>query len=116
MLFSLSKTRLAYEHIEARKKLGESHANATNMSSIELGQAAEAHCRAFLVHSSYEMIKNINKKVSTSLATVLQQLLELYAVETCIKSLGDLLRVSLLRESALFFKCNSDLFLVCQFD
>lgn len=95
--FFFSKIRLAYEHVENRKKLGHSHEDATNMSSIELAQAADAHCRAFLVQSSYEMTKNLGTTVSTSLATVLQQLIELYAVDTCMKAVGDLFRVSCFR-------------------
>ena len=63
------------------------------MTSIELAQAAEAHCRAFLVHSAYEMTKNVGQNTSSALATVIQQLIELYAIETCLKSVGDLLRV-----------------------
>lgn len=89
-----SKIRLAYEHVENRKKLGYSHEDATNMSSIELAQSAEAHCRAFLVQTGYEMTSNLGLTVSTALATVLHQFIELYAVDTCMKSIGDLIRVS----------------------
>ena len=92
--FENSKVRLAYENIERRKKSGYSVEGATNMTSIELAQAAEAHCRAYLVQSSYEMAKGFGSHVSNSLATVLHQLIELYAVETCLKSIADLIRVS----------------------
>lgn len=84
---------MAYEHIENRKNLGYGHEEAANQTSIELSHAAEAHCRAFLVQSSYEMTKNLGQTVSTSLATSIQLLIELYAIETCTKSLSDLLRV-----------------------
>ena len=63
------------------------------MTSIELVQASEAHCRAFIVHSSYEMIKIIQQNTTIELATVLQQLIELYATEACLKAAGDLIRV-----------------------
>lgn len=66
------------------------------MTSIELAQAAEAHSRAFIVHSSYEMIKHITENTSTELAKVLQQIIELYAVEACLKAAGDLIRVCFL--------------------
>lgn len=88
-----SKIRLAYEHVENRKKLGHSHEEATNLSSIELAQSADAHCRAFLVQTAYEVTKNLKSTISTSLATVLQQFIELYAVDTCMKAIGDLFRV-----------------------
>lgn len=64
-----------------------------NSTSIELAQAADAHCRSFIVQSAYEMTKNIGQNVSNSLATVIHNLIELYAIETCLKSLADLLRV-----------------------
>lgn len=92
-----SKIRVAYEHVENRKKLGHSHEDATNLSSIELAQSADAHCRAFIVQIAYELTQNLESTVSTSLATVLRQLIELYAVETCMKSIGDLFRVRDLR-------------------
>lgn len=84
---------MAYEHIENRKNLGYSHEEASNQTSIELAAAAEAHCRAFLVQSSYEMTKNLGTTVSTSLATSIHLMIELYAIETCTKLLSDLLRV-----------------------
>lgn len=86
--------RLAYEHIENRKNLGYGPEDAANATSIELAAAAEAHCRAFLVQSSYEMTKNMGQTSSTSLTTVIQLLIELYAIETCTMALADLLRVS----------------------
>lgn len=64
------------------------------MSSIELAQSADAHCRAFLVQTAYEMTTNLGSTVSSALATVLHQLIELYAVDTCMKAIGDLIRVS----------------------
>lgn len=85
--------RLAYEHIENRKSLGYGPEDAANATSIELVQAAEAHCHAFLVQSSYEMTKNLGQTNSTALSTVVHLLLELYAIETCTRSLSDLLRV-----------------------
>lgn len=40
------------------------------------------------------MTKGINKTLSKELTAVLNQLIELYAYDTCMKSIGDLLRVS----------------------
>lgn len=88
-----SKLRLAHQHVEQRKKNGQSYENAANATAIELVQCAESHCRAFLVSSAYEMTKDIDSKLSPELAAVIHQLVELYAIDTCIKSTGDLLRV-----------------------
>lgn len=92
-LFLFSKLRLAYQHIEERKKRGLSNEHAANATAIELVQCAESHCRAFLVSSAYEMTKDIHKKLSPELTKVIHQLIELYAIDTCMKCLGDLLRV-----------------------
>lgn len=85
---------MAYQHLERRKKRGMSNENATNATSIELVQCAEAHCRAFLVRSAYECTKDLAKTHSPELTAVIHQLAELYAVDTCMKMIGDLLRVS----------------------
>lgn len=71
-----------------------SYENAANATAIELVQCAESHCRAFMVSSAYEMTRDINKKLSPELAAVIHPLIELYAFDTCFKSMGDLLRVS----------------------
>lgn len=93
-LLFCSKLRLANQHLESRKRQGLSVESATNATGIELVQCAEAHCRAFLVRSAYEMTKDINKTLSKELCAVLHQLIELYAYDTCMKSIGDLMRVS----------------------
>lgn len=91
--FLLSKLRLAHAHLEQRKKKGYTYEHAANATSIELVQCAESHCRAFLVSSAYEMTKDLDKKLSPQLTKVIQQLIELYAIDTCLKSLADLVRV-----------------------
>lgn len=70
-----------------------SNEHAANATAIELVQCAEAHCRAFLVSSAYEMTKDIHKKLSPELTKIIHQLIELYAIDTCMKCIGDLLRV-----------------------
>lgn len=89
-----SKLRLAHKHVEERMKGGLSYGKATNETAIELVQCAEAHCRSFLVQSAYQMIKDTNSKCAPELALVIQQLVEIYAIDTCLKSIGDILRVS----------------------
>lgn len=88
-----SKLRLAYQHIEERKKKGLTYEHAANATAIELVQCAESHCRAFLVSSAFEMTKDIDKKLSPQLAKVIHELIELYAIDTCMKLLADLIRV-----------------------
>lgn len=78
------------------------------MSSIELAQSADAHCRAFLVQTAYEMTKDLGSTASASLVTVIHQFIELYAVDTCMKAIGDLIRVSFV-QNFLTSKGNSDL-------
>lgn len=89
------KISTAFVNLEARKKKGYTQEEAANLTSIELAASADAHCRAFLVQSGYEMIEKASKSLSPALAVILRQIIELYAVETCMKSLGDLLRVSI---------------------
>lgn len=85
---------MAFEHVEERKNRGLSNEDAANQTSIELAQCAEAHCRAYLVQCAYEKTRNIDNTLSPELAAVIKQLTELYAIDTCLKLLGDLLRVS----------------------
>lgn len=93
-----NKLKLAHQHVEERKKRGLSNEHAANATAIELVQCAESHCRAFLVSSAYEMTKDIDKKLSPELSKVIQQLIELYAIDTCMKCLGDLLRFTTITE------------------
>lgn len=88
-----SKVRLAFEHIENRKRQGLSHEDACNSTALELVQCADVHCRTFIVQSADEMTKELHTKLSTELTLVLRQLVELYAVDTCMRLMGDLLRV-----------------------
>lgn len=79
--------------MQQRKKLGSTQEEAANLTSIELASAADSHCRAFLLQSGHEMIEKFSKELSTSLGRALKHLVELYAVELCLKNMGDLLRV-----------------------
>lgn len=91
--FSCSKIRLAFEHTEQRIRAGQSREHATNATSIELAAAADAHVRAYLVRNAVEQTANIRQQVSGPLATVIQQLIELHAIETCERMQADLIRV-----------------------
>ena len=85
---------MANEHLELRKRAGNSQEVATNLTSIELASAAESHCRAFMLQAGYEMIESSASNLSPALIKTLRHLIELHAVETCLKNMGDLLRVS----------------------
>lgn len=93
------KIRLAYDNMERRKKAGATHEEAANQTSIELAHAADAHCRAFLVESGYKMIERAVKNLSPALSEVLRQLVELYAIEECIRAEGDLFRFTKITEN-----------------
>lgn len=85
---------MAYRHINERIKSGKVYEDAWNETSIELVAAAEAHCRVFLVETYYTAFNEL-KNISEALRTVLKQLMELYAVHTVLKNIGDLLRASI---------------------
>lgn len=86
------KIALAHKHIEARKKTY-SPEEAVNQTGVELLRVAELHCQSFLLQSTIEMVANTKQKVSTQIGQVLQDILELYAVDLAIRFLGDLLQV-----------------------
>lgn len=73
-------------------KSGKVYEDAWNETAIELVSAAEAHCRVFLVETYYNAFNEITS-ISNELKVVLKQLMELYAVYTVLRNVGDLLRV-----------------------
>lgn len=93
------KLRLASDHIEQRKRAGRTPEEAVNLTSIELARTADAHCRAFLVQSGYEMIEKSCSTVPPELARALRDIYELYAFDEAMKVVGDLLRFTTITES-----------------
>lgn len=91
---SANRIRIAFNHVNDKKASGIGHEDAVNKTSIELVQAAEAHCRVLLVQFSYEQILAETKNYSKSLGDILNALVELYAVDTCLHSLNNLLLVN----------------------
>lgn len=87
------KIALAYKHLEEKKKIY-SPEEAANQTGIELVQAAELHCQLFLLQSATSTINKVIKTVSPALAFVFRDILELYAVDLALRSLGSLLQVS----------------------
>lgn len=79
--------------MERRIRCGMALEDAWNETSIELAQAADSHCRAFIVLRFVEAVRGLSSTVSQSLHDVLMQLCELYCVNSVLLRLGDFLRV-----------------------
>lgn len=86
------KVSLAFEHLEEKKKLNSVEV-ATSQTGIELTAAAEIHCQAFLLFSAIEMAKSSAKLHSMKLKELIADILELYAVDVAVRSLGSILQV-----------------------
>lgn len=84
--------QIAYENIEARKGMGLAPEEAVNLTSIQLAKAAEMHCRAFLFESGYLSIGKVVKRMSPELGRVLQDMLELYAVDSALLNTSSLMQ------------------------
>ncbi|KAI5753506.1 hypothetical protein M8J77_000787 [Diaphorina citri] len=80
------------EIIESKTRSGMSSEDAWNETSIHLVQAAEAHCRAFIVQTFIKILRTAN--LSPSLRDVLAQLCELYAIFFLLNSSGNFLLYS----------------------
>lgn len=91
---------MASENVAKRMKSGSTREEAANFTSIELASAADSHCRAFILKSGYSKVEDAASEVSPQLLKCLRHLIELYAIDYCLRNLGDLFRVSFL----LFFK------------
>ncbi|XP_012284641.1 probable peroxisomal acyl-coenzyme A oxidase 1 [Orussus abietinus] len=89
------KIQSATENMDRRIRAGVPAEDAWNQTSIELAQAAESHCRSFLVMRFVESVRNL-MSVSHELHTVLMQLCELYAVHWVLQRVGDFLMFSTL--------------------
>lgn len=88
------KIETAHRHMNDKIKRGVNSEDAWNETSIELVAASEAHCKAFIVETYYNSVQQIVPSVSQQLGKALTELCELYAVNTLLKNIGDLLRVS----------------------
>lgn len=88
------KIGIALKHVEEKRKFC-SQEEALSLTGIELASAAEIHCQAFLLQSTVEMIEDAARASSPALAAVLRSIVELYAVDLAIRSLGSLLQVRL---------------------
>lgn len=66
---------------------------AWNRASVQLADAAEAHCRAFITDCYLETIRNGMSELSQPVKEVMTQLCELYCVYWALKKSGDFLQV-----------------------
>lgn len=82
---------IAYNNIERRKK-SMTNEEAVNATSIELACAAEMHCRAFLLESSYKAINASFGEFSPALGKVFKDIIELYSVDSALQNLKYLMR------------------------
>ncbi|CAO1437061.1 unnamed protein product [Diamesa hyperborea] len=93
------KIRKATNNLHECVSNGSSLEVAANQTSIELAACSESHCKVFLLSCGYKLLQEASQKSSTALGSIFMQLFELYAVDLCLKSLGDLLQ---------FVEINSD--------
>lgn len=68
--------------------------DAWNSTSIELVGLAELHGRVIIVETFRISVEKCRNQVSRELFAVLEQLLQLYAVNTALRCCGDLLKVN----------------------
>ncbi|KAF4532170.1 hypothetical protein B566_EDAN002232 [Ephemera danica] len=79
------------ELLKQREASGLQAEDAWNCVSVQLVEAAEAHCRAFIVERYVEAIRTGMKELSPELQAVMQQLCELYCVFWVLLKTGDFL-------------------------
>ncbi|XP_023162215.2 probable peroxisomal acyl-coenzyme A oxidase 1 [Drosophila hydei] len=87
------KTRIAFENMSERIAAGQSQAVAANNTGIELTRAAELHGRQFVCQTFLNQIIGPNaQKRSPALNKVLENVLELFLVQTVLNNLSEILR------------------------
>ncbi|KAH8404170.1 hypothetical protein KR215_011153 [Drosophila sulfurigaster] len=87
------KTRIAFENLSERITAGQSQGQAANNTGIELTRAAELHGRQFLCQTFVEQITGPKaQKRSKALNEVLENMLEMFLVQTVLNNLSDVLR------------------------
>lgn len=92
------KIGLCVANIEKRQKGGMSYEDAWNMTSVQLTQASEAHCRAIVLSCYHEQTLAQVARVSPELRAVLLLLVDLYVVYWALQRVGDLLRFTSISE------------------
>ncbi|XP_018789528.1 PREDICTED: probable peroxisomal acyl-coenzyme A oxidase 1 [Bactrocera latifrons] len=88
-----NKTRVAFENLTKRVADGQTQEEAANNTGIELTQAAELHARQFVASVFLDQITGTkSSKRSKALNSVLENILELYLVQTVQRHMHDILR------------------------
>ncbi|XP_036331678.1 probable peroxisomal acyl-coenzyme A oxidase 1 [Rhagoletis pomonella] len=97
-----NKTRLAFENLTKRVAEGQTQEEAANHTGIELTQAAELHGRQFVASVFLEQIKasQLGNR-STALNLALQNILDLYLVQTVLRHMNDILRFTAISDANL---------------
>ncbi|XP_022821685.1 probable peroxisomal acyl-coenzyme A oxidase 1 isoform X1 [Spodoptera litura] len=90
-IVSMKKISSCLNLMTAKVMSGMSQADAWNTISIQLVSAGESHCRAIVISTFHEDMSKAMRSMSASLAEVMGQLVELYAVYWTLERLGDLL-------------------------
>uniref|UniRef100_A0A0A1WQ23 Acyl-coenzyme A oxidase n=1 Tax=Zeugodacus cucurbitae TaxID=28588 RepID=A0A0A1WQ23_ZEUCU len=97
-----NKTRLAFEHLTKRVADGQTQEEAANNTGIELTQAAELHGRQFVASVFLDQVIGAKSaERSKALNTVLQNILELYLVQTILRHMNDILRFTTISDANL---------------
>ncbi|KAL7046205.1 hypothetical protein ACKWTF_002509 [Chironomus riparius] len=101
-LAAAKKIAESNKHLEERKKYL-SPEEATNQTGLELINASELHCQAFLLQATIEVLEDSTKQTSLQLGSVLKDLLELYSVDLALRYTGSLLEFANMTSSDIEF-------------
>ncbi|CAG4986341.1 unnamed protein product [Parnassius apollo] len=88
------KTKEACESLFQHMHLGKAYEDAWNLASVQLVNASEAHARAVLCEMFWKETQRLSSSVSNDLASVLEQLAELYLKYWALEKRGDMLMYS----------------------
>lgn len=86
------KLALAFKHLQKRMK-NYSLEEATNLTGNELTKVAELHCYLYLLQTASTSFNSAIKSATPALGKLLTDILELYFLDTAVRSLGALLQV-----------------------
>ncbi|CAH0724580.1 unnamed protein product, partial [Brenthis ino] len=92
------KTTLCVKNIRDRMKSGKDYEDAWLLTTVQLVNAAEAHCRAVLLLTYWNEIQRLTETCSENVKTVMNHLVMLYLVYWALERTGDLLRYSSISE------------------
>ncbi|KAH9633522.1 hypothetical protein HF086_013199 [Spodoptera exigua] len=86
-IVSMKKISLCVDLMTTKIMSGMSQEDAWNTISIQLVSAGESHCRAIVISTFHEDMSKAMRSMSASLAEVMGQLVELYAVYWALERL-----------------------------